>query len=126
MLKFLWSKNKSKHAKLLVVDDAPNIVQTVQNRLEKTNCQAIVVYDGKERLQKVITQKPNISISKSNRWLTVNSVKQEFGKFGRNILSRTDKRYSIRGLAKISNYKPAQRKYYFRLIAETRIMKKNI
>jgi len=50
-----------------------------------------------------------IGVSKSNRWFTVNSVKHKIGKFGRNILSRTGKWYSIRGLVKTSSYKLAQR-----------------
>lgn len=50
-----------------------------------------------------------IGVSKSNRWFTVNSVKHKIGKFGRNILSRTGKWYAIRGLAKTSSYKLAQR-----------------
>ena len=50
-----------------------------------------------------------IGVSKSNRWLTVNSVKHKIGKFGRNILNRAGKWYSIRGLVKTSSYKLVQR-----------------
>ena len=50
-----------------------------------------------------------ISVSKSNRWLTVNSIKHKVGKYGRNILSRTGRWYSIKGLRKTSSYKLAQR-----------------
>jgi SRSO17 transposase len=50
-----------------------------------------------------------IGISKSNRWLTVNSVKHKIGKYGRNILNKTSQWYSIKGLRKISGYKLAQR-----------------
>ena len=50
-----------------------------------------------------------IGVSKSNRWLTVNSIKHKAGKYGRNILSRTGRWYSIKGLRKTSSYKLAQR-----------------
>jgi SRSO17 transposase len=50
-----------------------------------------------------------IGVSKSNRWLTVNSVKHKIGKYGTNILNRTGRWYNIKGLAKTSNYKLAQR-----------------
>ncbi len=50
-----------------------------------------------------------IGVSKSNRWLTVNSIKHKVGKYGRNILNRTGRWYSIKGLRKTSNYKLAQR-----------------
>jgi SRSO17 transposase len=50
-----------------------------------------------------------ISVSKSNRWLTVNSIKHKAGKYGRNILSRTGRWYSIKGLRKTSGYKLTQR-----------------
>ena len=50
-----------------------------------------------------------ISVSKSNRWLTVNSIKHKAGKYGRNILNRTGRWYSIKGLRKTSSYKLAQR-----------------
>lgn len=50
-----------------------------------------------------------ISVSKSNRWLTVNSIKHKVGKYGKNILSRMGRWYSIKGLCKTSSYKLAQR-----------------
>jgi len=50
-----------------------------------------------------------IGVSKSNRWLTVNSIKHKVGKYGRNILNRTGRWYSIKGLRKTSSYKLAQR-----------------
>jgi hypothetical protein len=50
-----------------------------------------------------------IGVSKSNRWLTVNSAKHKIGKYGRNILNRTGRWHSIKGLRKTSSYKLAQR-----------------
>jgi len=50
-----------------------------------------------------------IGVSKSNRWLTVNTAPHKVGKYGRNILARTGRWYSIPGLRKTSRYKLAQR-----------------
>jgi len=50
-----------------------------------------------------------ISVSKSNRWLTANSLKHKIGKYGRNLLNRTGRWYSIKGLQKFSRYKLVQR-----------------
>jgi len=52
---------------------------------------------------------PFISVSRSNRWLTVKSAKHKIGNYGRNILNRTGRWYSIKGLRKASSYKLAQR-----------------
>ena len=50
-----------------------------------------------------------IGVSKSNRWLTVNSAKHKVGQYGKNILSRTGRWYGLQGLRKTSCYKLAQR-----------------
>jgi hypothetical protein len=50
-----------------------------------------------------------IGVSKSNRWLTVDSIKHKVGKYGKNILNRTGRWYSIKGLCKTSSYKLTQR-----------------
>jgi len=50
-----------------------------------------------------------IGVSKSNRWFTVNSIKHKVGKYGENILNRTGRWYSIKGLCKTSSYKLTQR-----------------
>ena len=50
-----------------------------------------------------------IGVSKSNRWLTVNGTKHKVGSYGKNILNRTGRWYSIQGLRKTASYKLAQR-----------------
>jgi len=50
-----------------------------------------------------------ISVSKSNRWLTVNMTKHKMGTYGKNILNRSGQWYRLQGLRKISRYKLAQR-----------------
>jgi SRSO17 transposase len=50
-----------------------------------------------------------IGVSKSNRWLTVHSIQHKVGTYGKNILARTGRWYSMQGLRKTSRYKLAQR-----------------
>jgi two-component system alkaline phosphatase synthesis response regulator PhoP len=60
MFEFLWSKKKSDCVKILVVDDEPNIVQTLQDRLETNDYHVITAANGKEGLEKAVSEKPEI------------------------------------------------------------------
>ncbi len=65
---------------------------------------------------------PFISVSKSNRWFTVNSRKHKVGSYGRNILRRTGRWYSIKGLRKTSSYKLAQRIGIMNKLGEVKVV----
>lgn len=60
MFDFLWSKKKSEKAKILVIDDEPNIVQTLQDRLEMNDYNVITACNGREGLDKAVSEKPDI------------------------------------------------------------------
>ena len=60
MFKFLWSKKKSDRAKILLVDDEPNIVQTLQDRLEMNEYRVVTACNGKDGLEKAISERPDI------------------------------------------------------------------
>ena len=60
MFDFLWSKKKSERAKILVIDDEPNIVQTLQDRLEMNDYSVVTACNGREGLDKAINEKPDI------------------------------------------------------------------
>ena len=60
MFEFSWLKKKTEHATILVVDDEPNIVQTLQDRLEMNDYKVITAGDGKEGLEKALSEKPDI------------------------------------------------------------------
>jgi two-component system, OmpR family, alkaline phosphatase synthesis response regulator PhoP len=60
MFDFFWTKKKSDRAKILVVDDEPNIVQTLQDRLEMNDYKVITAGNGKEGLDKAIQESPDI------------------------------------------------------------------
>jgi two-component system alkaline phosphatase synthesis response regulator PhoP len=53
-------KSKAKKAKILVVDDEPNIIQTLQDRLEMNDYTVISANNGKEGLDKAINEKPDV------------------------------------------------------------------
>jgi len=56
-LKFGRDKDK---VKILVVDDEPKIVQTLQDRLEMNGYEVFCAYNGKEGLEKALDKKPDV------------------------------------------------------------------
>ena len=60
MFDFLGLKKKSEKTKILVVDDEPNIVQTLQDRLEMNEYEVITAGDGREGLKKAQQEKPDV------------------------------------------------------------------
>ena len=60
MFDFLGIKKKSNKVKILVIDDEPNIVQTLQDRLEMNEYDVITAGNGKEGLMMALEQKPDV------------------------------------------------------------------
>jgi DNA-binding response OmpR family regulator len=60
MFEFLRLKKNQNHTKILVVDDEVNIVKTLQDRLEVNGYKVVIACDGREGLEKVLTEKPDI------------------------------------------------------------------
>ena len=54
------SKKKPSQAKILVVDDEPDYVSTVQCRLEWCHFEVITAVNGQEGLEKTINEKPDL------------------------------------------------------------------
>ena len=54
------SKKKPVQAKILVVDDEPDYISTVQCRLGWCGYEVIVAADGKEGLEKAVNEKPDL------------------------------------------------------------------
>ena len=50
-----------------------------------------------------------IGVGKANRWFTVNGRQHKLGAYGKNLLKRTGRWYSIQGLRKTGRYKLVQR-----------------
>ena len=54
------SKKKPTQARILVVDDEPDYVSTIQCRLEWSHYEVITATDGKEGLEKAVNEKPDL------------------------------------------------------------------
>lgn len=60
MFGFLGLKKKSDKIKVLIVDDEPDIVQTLQDRLEMNGYCITTACNGKEGFERAIQEKPDI------------------------------------------------------------------
>jgi len=60
------SKKKSDKAKILIVDDEPDCVSIIKCRLEWCHYDVITATNGKEGLEKAITEKPDLVLLDTN------------------------------------------------------------
>ena len=60
MFDFLGMKKKADKIKILVIDDEPNIVQTLQDRLEMNEYIVVTAGNGKEGLEIALIEEPDI------------------------------------------------------------------
>ncbi len=66
MLELFKTKEKTGQAKILVVDDEPDLVDTIQCRLEWCNCEVITAANGKEGMEKAANEKPDLILLDTN------------------------------------------------------------
>jgi CheY-like chemotaxis protein len=57
---------KSGKSKILIVDDEPDYVTTIQQHLEWSNYQTVVAVNGKEGLEKAASEKPDLILLDTN------------------------------------------------------------
>ncbi|MHC4722314.1 MAG: response regulator, partial [Planctomycetota bacterium] len=60
MFDFLGLKKKTDKVTILVVDDEPNIVQTLQDRLEMNEYTVVTASNGQEGLKMAQQEKPDV------------------------------------------------------------------
>lgn len=60
MFDFFGLKKKTERTKVLIVDDEPNIVQTLQDRLEMNEYEVITACNGQEGLEQAIHGQPDV------------------------------------------------------------------
>ena len=60
MFDFFGLKKKTERTKILIVDDEPNIVQTLQDRLEMNEYDVVVACNGQEGLEQAINEVPDV------------------------------------------------------------------
>ncbi len=66
MLEKFKSKKKTGQAKILIVDDEPDLVSTIQCRLEWCNCEVITAANGIEGLEKAANERPDLILLDTN------------------------------------------------------------
>lgn len=60
MFDFLGLKKKTSKTRILVVDDEPNIVQTLQDRLEMNEYEVFTAGNGREGLKRFEDERPHV------------------------------------------------------------------
>jgi len=60
------SKRKTNAARILVVDDEPDLISTIQCRLEWCHYNVVTAANGKEGLEKAISEKPDLVLLDTN------------------------------------------------------------
>jgi len=66
MLKLFRSKKRTVQAKILIVDDEPDLVSTVEYRLKFANCDVVTASNGREGLAKAAAEKPDLILLDTN------------------------------------------------------------
>jgi CheY-like chemotaxis protein len=66
MLKLFKSKKRTSQAKILIVDDEPDLVSTVQYRLKFANCDVVTASNGQEGLERAVAEKPDLILLDTN------------------------------------------------------------
>ena len=66
MLGLFKTKKKAAQAKILVVDDEPDLVSTVEYRLKFANCQVVTASNGQEGLERAAAEKPDLILLDTN------------------------------------------------------------
>jgi len=66
MLELFKSKKKTDQARILVVDDEPDLVSTIQCRLEFCNYEVITASNGREGLERAESEKPDLILLDTN------------------------------------------------------------
>ena len=60
MFDFFGLKKNTERTKILIVDDEPNIVQTLQDRLEMNEYDVVTACNGQEGLEQAINERPDV------------------------------------------------------------------
>ena len=60
MFDFFGLKKKVERTKILIVDDEPNIVQTLRDRLEMNEYDVVTACNGQEGLDQAINESPDV------------------------------------------------------------------
>jgi CheY-like chemotaxis protein len=66
MLGLFKGRKKASQVRILVVDDEPDLVSTVEYRLRFANCSVVTAASGQEGLQRAAAEKPDLILLDTN------------------------------------------------------------
>jgi len=66
MLGLFRGKKKTAQVKILIVDDEPDLVSTVEYRLKFADCQVVTASNGQEGLQRAAADRPDLILLDTN------------------------------------------------------------
>lgn len=66
MLGLFKGKKKTTQVKILIVDDEPDLVSTVEYRLKFANCDVVTASNGQEGLERAAAEKPDLILLDTN------------------------------------------------------------
>jgi len=66
MLKLFRSRKRTSQMKILVVDDEPDLLSTVEYRLKFADCDVVTASNGQEGLEKAAAEKPDLILLDTN------------------------------------------------------------
>jgi len=66
MLKLFRSRKQATRMKILIVDDEPDLLSTVEYRLKFADCDVLTASNGQEGLEKAASEKPDVILLDTN------------------------------------------------------------
>jgi CheY-like chemotaxis protein len=66
VLDLFKAKKKTSRMKILIVDDEPDLVSTVEYRLEFADCETLTASNGREGLERAAAEKPDLILLDTN------------------------------------------------------------
>jgi DNA-binding response OmpR family regulator len=66
MLRLFRSRKQATRMKILIVDDEPDLLSTVEYRLKFADCGVVTASNGREGLEKAVSEKPDLILLDTN------------------------------------------------------------
>jgi len=105
---FKSKRQKPSHARILVVDDEPDYVSTIQYHLKWSGYEVITATNGEEGLEKAIAEKPDLilldtSMPVMNGWEVLERLRQN-GEVGETPVIMVTARCEVQDINTASSY----------------------
>lgn len=105
---FKSKRQKPSHARILVIDDEPDYVSTIQYHLKWSGYEVITATNGEEGLEKAIAEKPDLilldtSMPVMNGWEVLERLRQN-GEVGETPVIMVTARCEVQDINTASSY----------------------